>query len=92
DEPAPYFVYTGSISEWQGVDVFVEALAQILPRHPEVTLHVLGRGPDLNRVQEVAARLTPQNVVFHGVQSPARTASFLRGSVASLASVIPYKG
>lgn len=92
DVPAPYFVYTGSISEWQGVDLFVEALAQILPRHPEVTLHVLGRGPDVDRVQEVAARLTPQNVVFHGVQNPARTAAFLRGSVASLASVIPYKG
>ena len=82
DVPAPYFVYAGSISEWQGMDVFVEGLARILPRHPEAVLHVLGRGSDLRRVQEAAARLAPDNVVFHGVQSPARTA----------ASVVPHSG
>ncbi|BAG29243.1 glycosyltransferase family 4 protein [Kocuria rhizophila] len=92
DVPAPYFVYAGSISEWQGMDVFVEGLARILPRHPDATLHVLGRGSDLYRVQEVAARVAPDNVVFHGVQSPARTASFLRGAVAALASVVPHTG
>lgn len=88
----PYFVYAGSVSEWQGMDIFIEALARILPRHPGVTLHVLGRGSDLTRVQEVAARLAPDNVVFHGVQPPARTAAFLRGAVAALASVIPHTG
>ena len=92
DVPAPYFVYAGSISEWQGMDVFVEGLARILPRHPEAVLHVLGRGSDLRRVQEAAARLAPDNVVFHGVQSPARTAAFLRGAVAALASVVPHSG
>ncbi|RKQ36704.1 glycosyltransferase family 4 protein [Kocuria tytonis] len=88
----PYFVYAGSISEWQGMDVFVEGLARILPAHPEVRLHVLGRGSDLARVQQVAARVAPENVVFHGVQSPARTAAFLRGAVAALASVVPHTG
>ena len=88
----PYFVYAGSVSEWQGMDIFIEALARILPRHPGVTRHVLGRGSDLTRVQEVAARLAPDNVVFHGVQPPARTAAFLRGAVAALASVIPHTG
>ena len=90
--PGPYFVYAGSISEWQGMDVFVEALARILPRHPDVTLQVLGRGSDLARVQEIASRLAPRNVVFHGVQPPARTAAFLRGAVAALASVVPHTG
>ncbi len=90
--PGPYFVYAGSISEWQGMDIFIEALAQILPEHPDVTLQVLGRGSDLTRVQEIAQRLAPQNVVFHGVQSPARTAAFTRGAVAALASVIPHTG
>ncbi|CAL8898641.1 D-inositol 3-phosphate glycosyltransferase [Kocuria varians] len=88
----PYFVYAGSISEWQGMDVFVEALAEILPEHPDVRLHVLGRGSDLARVQEIAQRLAPENVVFHGVQSPARTAAFTRGAVAALASVVPHAG
>ncbi|RLZ02880.1 glycosyltransferase WbuB [Kocuria tytonicola] len=94
EEPvgAPYFVYAGSISEWQGMDIFIEGLARILPRHPEATLQVLGRGPDVARVQEVAARLAPRNVVFHGVQPPARTAAFMRGAVAALASVIPHAG
>ena len=90
--PGPYFVYAGSISEWQGMDVFVAGLARILPRHPDVTLQVLGRGSDLARVQETASRLAPRNVVFHGVQPPARTAAFLRGAVAALASVVPHTG
>lgn len=92
DVPAPYFVYAGSISEWQGMEVFIEGLARILPRHPDATLHVLGRGSDLHRVQEIAARVAPENVVFHGVQPPARTAAILRGAVASVASVIPHRG
>ncbi|MDO4918637.1 glycosyltransferase family 4 protein [Kocuria sp.] len=90
--PGPYFVYAGSISEWQGMDLFIEALARILPEHPEVTLQVLGRGSDLARVQEVAARVAPGSVVFHGVQPGERTAAFMRGSVAALASVIPHRG
>ena len=64
--PGPYFVYAGSISEWQGMDLFIEGLAQILPEHPDVTLQVLGRGSDLTRVQEIAQRLAPPNVGLHG--------------------------
>lgn len=88
----PYFMYAGSMSEWQGADVFIRALALILPEHPDVTLHFLGRGSDMERMERVARQAAPENVVFHGVQPAERTASFTRGAVAALASVVPGRG
>lgn len=90
--PGPYFMYAGSMSEWQGADVFIRALARILPEHPDVTLHFLGRGSDVERMKRVARELAPGNVVFDGVQPPERTASFTRGAVAALASIVPGRG
>lgn len=88
----PYFVYAGSMSEWQGADVFIHALSRILDEHPRVKLHMLGRGSDVTRMQEIARDVAPDNVVFDGLQPPARTAAFTRGAVAALASVVPGRG
>lgn len=88
----PYFVYAGSMSEWQGADVFIHALAQLLDEHPDVKIHFLGRGSDVERMERVAREAAPNNVVFDGVQPPERTAAFTRGAVAALASIVPGQG
>lgn len=92
DLAEPYFVYAGSMSEWQGADVFIHALAQILDEHPDIKLHFLGRGSDVERMETVARQVAPDNVVFDGVQPPERTAAFTRGAVAALASIVPGQG
>lgn len=88
----PYFVYAGSMSEWQGADVFIDALARIVPEHPDVKIHFLGRGSDVERMERVAREVAPDNVVFDGMQPPERTAAFTRGAVAALASIVPGRG
>ncbi|MEF3122201.1 glycosyltransferase family 4 protein [Kocuria flava] len=89
---APYFVYAGSMSEWQGADVLVRALPEVLAVHPEAQLRFLGRGSDIERVEEVARRLAPGSVVFEGLRPAEETAAWTRGAVAALGAVIPGIG
>ena len=92
DPGAPYFVYAGSMSEWQGADVFVRAMPRVLAAHPDARLHFFGRGSDTRRVEELARRLAPGSVVFEGLRPAADTAEWTRGAVAALASIVPGIG
>lgn len=92
DPGAPYFLYAGSMSEWQGADVFVRAMPQVLEAHPNAQLRFFGRGSDIDRVQGVAARLAPGNVFFEGLRPAAETAEWTRGAVAALGAVRPHIG
>ncbi|QKJ20029.1 glycosyltransferase [Microbacterium hominis] len=87
-----YFVYTGTMSEWQQPDVFVRAFAQIAGDHPEVRLRFFGQGAVQERLQRLAAELVPGRVEFGGVVSPAESARWIRGAVASLVSIVPGIG
>jgi len=92
DPAAPYFVYAGSMSEWQGADVFVRAMPRVLAAHPDAQLRFLGRGSDTERVEELARRLAPGHVVFEGLRPAAETAERTRGAAAALASIVPGIG
>ena len=92
DPGAPYFVYAGSMSEWQGADVFVRAMPRVLEAHPDAQLRFFGRGSDIDRVEETAARLAPDSVLFEGLRPAAETAEWTRGAVAALGSVLPGIG
>ncbi|HST72502.1 glycosyltransferase family 4 protein [Kocuria sp.] len=92
DPGAPYFVYAGSMSEWQGADVFVRAMPKVLAAHPDAQLRFFGRGSDIERVEEIARRLAPGHVLFEGLRPAAETAEWTRGAVAALGSVIPDNG
>lgn len=84
----PYFVYAGTISEWQGVEVFIRALA-VLRRTQTVRLVVLGQGVDRASLQHLAAQVAPDAVHFLDPQPPEVAATWLRGCVAALASLRP---
>lgn len=91
-EESPYFVYTGTMSEWQGADVFIRSLPRVLAAHPGVQLHFLGQGSHEPALRALAAELAPNNVTFHGIVPPLEAATWLRTTVAALVSIVPDKG
>lgn len=87
----PYFVYAGTMSEFQGSEVFVEAFVRVAQRHPTVRLEMFGGGVDLRRLKKIAEPVTDR-VTFHGFVASEVVASHLRGAQAGLASVRPGLG
>jgi glycosyltransferase involved in cell wall biosynthesis len=89
---APYFVYTGTMSEWQGCDVFVRAMPMVLEKHPEAKLRFFGQGSVEPALRALAAELAPGSVEFGGVVPPSEAARWLSGATSALVSIVPNKG
>jgi glycosyltransferase involved in cell wall biosynthesis len=89
---APYFVYTGTMSEWQGADVFVRAMPIVLDKFPDVRLRFFGQGSAEPHLRSLAAELAPKNVEFGGVVPPAQAARWISGAAGALVSIVPGKG
>jgi glycosyltransferase involved in cell wall biosynthesis len=87
-----YFVYTGTMSEWQGPEVFLEALRLLLAAHPGVRVVFLGQGSRVPRLRALAATLPAGAVEMAGVVPPAQAACWLRGARAALVSIVPGLG
>lgn len=88
----PYFIYSGTASEWQGARIFIDAFARISEEFPEVKLVFLGQGSDWDTLKEVAQTLAAGRVEFFDTAPPAQAASWIRGAVASIASLRPDSG
>lgn len=88
----PYFVYTGTMSEWQGADVFVRAMPIVLEKFPEAKLRFFGQGAAEPQLRSLAASLAPDNVEFGGVVAPAQAARWISGATCALVSIVPGKG
>ena len=86
----PYFVYTGTMSEWQQPDVFVRALAEL--DDIDVDIRFFGQGSVEAELRAVADRLVPGRVHFGGLVPPAVSASWIRGAVGALVSIVPGIG
>jgi glycosyltransferase involved in cell wall biosynthesis len=92
-EPArPYLVYAGTMSQWQGVEIFVRAFASVWPGHRDARLVFLGQGADEPRLRTLARELCPDGVEFRGVVPPEEAARWMRGSRAGLVSITPGIG
>ncbi|MGL3149818.1 glycosyltransferase family 4 protein [Microbacterium sp. A82] len=85
----PYFVYTGTMSEWQQPDIFIRALANL---EFDVDIRFFGQGAAEAQLRELAAQIAPGRVHFGGVVSPAESASWIRGAVGALVSIVPGIG
>lgn len=86
----PYFLYAGTASSWQGVDVFVDAVRIVHRSRPDVSVVFLGQGSDWEQL-EAAARRDARVVVGHRVPAE-QAAAWQRGAVASLVSIKPGQG
>lgn len=91
-ERAPYFVYTGTMSEWQGADVFIRALPAVLAEYPDARIRFFGQGADEANLRKLAAERAPGHVHFGGVIRPAEAARWIRGAAAALVSIKPGQG
>jgi glycosyltransferase involved in cell wall biosynthesis len=88
----PYFVYTGTMSEWQGCDVFVRAMPIVREKHPAARLRFFGQGSAEPALRQLAAEVAPDAVEFGGVVPPADAARWLSGATGALVSIVPGKG
>jgi glycosyltransferase involved in cell wall biosynthesis len=88
----PYFVYTGTMSEWQGAEVFVLAMPTVLAKYPKVRLRFFGQGSAQPRLRALAGKLAPDSVEFGGVVPPAEAAKWISGATGALVSIVPGKG
>jgi glycosyltransferase involved in cell wall biosynthesis len=86
-----YFVYTGTMSEWQRPAVFIEALA-IIADETSARIRFFGQGSVEGELKELAERIVPGRVDFGGVVSPSESARWIRGAVGALVSIVPGIG
>lgn len=89
---APYFIYTGTMSEWQGAEIFIKALPLVREKFPDVQIRFFGQGTDEDHLKGVADALVPGGVYFGGVVAPAEAAHWIRGATGALVSIKPGQG
>lgn len=87
-----YFVYTGTMSEWQGAEIFIDALRTVLEQFPDVRLHFFGQGSAEEALRARALDVAPDRIIFSGVVPPDEAARWIRGAAASLVSIVPGQG
>ena len=86
----PVFVYAGTHSEWHGAGIFVEAMPQVLAKHPGARLEYYGNGEEREGMVARAHELGITNAVeFHAPIPPASLSPLLAGATASVASLTP---
>jgi glycosyltransferase involved in cell wall biosynthesis len=83
---APIVLYTGTFEPYQGLDLLLDAAAQLRPTHPLAWLLVVGGEPaQVEAAAATARRRGAANVVFTG-QQPAREIPAFVAAAAVLAS------
>lgn len=92
DSP-PYAIYAGTMSEWQGVDVFVRALAAIPASRRPWRVVFLGQGTARGELQSLARELgVAEQLEFRDPVSAREAATWIRGARVSLVSLRPGQG
>ncbi|KQX06385.1 MULTISPECIES: glycosyltransferase family 4 protein [unclassified Leifsonia] len=92
DVDAPWGIYAGTTSEWQGADIFIRAMPAVLAVHPNATIAFLGQGSAWAALEALAAVVAPGAVKFRGSVPPAQAARWLRSARAGLVSLMPGQG
>jgi len=85
----PFLLYAGTASEWQGAEIFAEAMREVIRHHPTARLVYLGRGSAWPRLQQIAAQLPPGAIDIRPLVTPPVLAAWHRAASAALASVRP---
>lgn len=86
----PTVVYTGTASEWQGAEIFIEAWTQVLSRIPEARLRFVGSGSSWLQLQRRAQELVLEDSIeFVDTVPPDEAAAHLRAASVAVVSLKP---
>ncbi|MBM7504165.1 glycosyltransferase involved in cell wall biosynthesis [Agromyces aurantiacus] len=91
-EDAPWGVYAGTTSEWQGAEVFVLAMPEVLDRFPDARIAFVGQGSAWSSLRRQAAEVAPDAVRFVDQVPPTVAATWLRSARTALVSLKPGQG
>lgn len=91
-EAGPYFVYAGTVSEWQGAEVLVDAFARARAAHPQARLLFFSEGSGRDELEARVRAEGLEGIEFRDRIPPAQVAAHLRGAVAGLSSITPGQG
>lgn len=92
DGSRPYFVYAGTVSEWQGAEVFVDAFDRLRQTHPQARLLFFSEGTGRDRLESAVRDRGIGGIEFRDKIPPVEVARYLRGAVAGLSSITPGQG
>ncbi len=88
----PFFLYAGTASEWQGAEVFAEALREVLPHVPDARLVFLGQGSSWPALQAIADDLPDGAIELRALVPPDDAARWHRAAAGAVVSVKPGLG
>ncbi len=88
----PFFLYAGTASEWQGTEVFAEAMRQVVAQAPEARLVFLGQGSSWPALQAIADELPQGAIELRPLVPPDDAARWHRAAVGAVVSVKPGLG
>ncbi|KUG53291.1 glycosyltransferase WbuB [Serinicoccus chungangensis] len=88
----PYLVYAGTASEWQGAEVFAEAMRRVVRGVPEARLIFLGQGSSWPELRRIAGELPEGALELRPLVPAQEAAAWLRGAAAALVGVRPGVG
>lgn len=88
----PFLVYAGTASEWQGAEIFAEAMRLVLAEVPQARLVFLGQGSSWPALQRIADQLPEGAIELRPVAPPCAAAVWQRAASAALVSVRPGLG
>ncbi|MDO5663527.1 MAG: glycosyltransferase [Brachybacterium sp.] len=91
-EVGPYLVYAGTVSEWQGAEVFVEAFERARRTVPQGRLLFFSEGSGRDALERTVRERGIEGVEFRDKIPPHQVAQFLRGAAAGLSSITPGQG
>jgi glycosyltransferase involved in cell wall biosynthesis len=82
----------GTVSEWQGASVFVDAFARVRRQRPDARLLFFSEGTGRDDLEQQVRAQGIEGIEFRDKIPPARVARFLRGARAGLSSITPGQG
>ncbi|CAN5528774.1 glycosyltransferase family 4 protein [soil metagenome] len=88
----PFLLYAGTASEWQGAEIFAEAMPEVLRRMPDACLVFLGQGSSWPVLQRLADDLPPGAIELRPLVQPGEAAMWHGAASGALVSVKPGIG
>lgn len=88
----PFLVYAGTASEWQGAEVFAEAMRLVLAQVPGARLVMLGQGSSWPALTRLAGMLPPGTIDLRPLVPPEEAAAWQRAAAGALVSIKPGLG